>query len=182
MVIRFSPTEAGEWDYRVSSNLPRLEGTNGKFNAAAIDTQTWDSSASPTCIISLVPTTTRMCRISGWASPVSISDSWSPAPFAEMLDAHAKQKFNHIRGAVLTDKMFPQPGRVDPVPFRQLDERILAINKKESSADLILATGRGQLTKFFPTWQDRERYIRYIVARYGAMNVTWQGGRRIRRI
>src|ERR1041384_7606676 len=33
MVIRFSPTEAGEWDYRVSGNLQRFENMAGKFNA-----------------------------------------------------------------------------------------------------------------------------------------------------
>ena len=36
--------------------------------------------------------------------------SMDAGAFADMLDAHAKQKFNHIRGAVLAENMFPQPG------------------------------------------------------------------------
>ena len=32
----------------------------------------------------------------------------------------------------------------------------------------------------FPDWQSRERFIRYIVARYAPMNVTWQGSGGIR--
>src|SRR5258708_32744516 len=36
MVIRFSPTEVGDWDYRVSSNLQRFEGGTGKFAASAV--------------------------------------------------------------------------------------------------------------------------------------------------
>ena len=31
------------------------------------------------------------------------------------------------------------------------------------------------MTKLFPTWQDRERFIRYMIGRYAAMNITWQG-------
>src|SRR5689334_3292558 len=33
MIIRFSPTEPGEWIYRITSNLKRLEGQQGKFPA-----------------------------------------------------------------------------------------------------------------------------------------------------
>ena len=99
-----------------------------------------------------------------------------PAAFEEMLDTRAKQKFNHIRGAVLgREQCFPSRIASIPPRFGQLDERILAMNRKGIVADLMLASGRGQLTKMFPTWQDRERYIRYMVARYAPMNVTWQG-------
>src|SRR5689334_20587728 len=34
-VLRFSPTEDGDWDYRLSSSLARLEGQTGQFSAAA---------------------------------------------------------------------------------------------------------------------------------------------------
>src|SRR5882724_7111111 len=37
MVIRFSPTEAGDWDYRVSGNVQRFDGGQGKFTATAVD-------------------------------------------------------------------------------------------------------------------------------------------------
>src|SRR5580658_8625346 len=36
-VIRFSPTEAGTWDYRVSSSIGRLDGQQGQFNATESD-------------------------------------------------------------------------------------------------------------------------------------------------
>src|SRR5215471_1874082 len=35
MVIRFAPTEAGEWDYRVTSNVAEFYGKTAKFTAAA---------------------------------------------------------------------------------------------------------------------------------------------------
>src|SRR5262249_5370484 len=94
--------------------------------------------------------------------------------------ASAKQKYNHIRGAVLggpgdADKIFPKPDTLNPAPLRQLDEQILGLNRRAVSADLVLASGPGALTRLFPTRQDRERFIRYLVARYAAMNITWQG-------
>jgi hypothetical protein len=49
------------------------------------------------------------------------------------------------------------------------------LNQKGMTADLILAGGAGLLTKTFPSWEQRRRFIRYLVGRYGAMNVTWQG-------
>src|SRR5262249_37657730 len=95
-------------------------------------------------------------------------------------EARAGQKINHIRGSALgtpqeAQKIFPKPDSVDPASLRQTDERIEAMNRKGIIADLILVSGRGELTKLFPTWQDRERFIRYMVARYSAMNITWQG-------
>ena len=49
------------------------------------------------------------------------------------------------------------------------------MNKPASSPDLVLAGGANHLAKLFPTRQQRERYVRYLVARYSALNVTWQG-------
>src|SRR5437763_3167623 len=35
MIIRFAPTEAGDWDYRVTSNVKEFDGKTGAFTAAA---------------------------------------------------------------------------------------------------------------------------------------------------
>ena len=35
IVVRFTPTEAGDWDYRVTSNVADFDGKIGKFTAAA---------------------------------------------------------------------------------------------------------------------------------------------------
>src|SRR6266478_4594691 len=37
MVIRFAPTEPGDWDYRVSGNLQRFDNTAGRLSATAVD-------------------------------------------------------------------------------------------------------------------------------------------------
>jgi len=35
LVVRFAPTEAGAWDFRVSSNLPGFNGKTGQVQATA---------------------------------------------------------------------------------------------------------------------------------------------------
>jgi Domain of unknown function (DUF5060)/Protein of unknown function (DUF4038) len=173
-VIRFSPTEAGDWDYRITANIPRLDGGSGKLSATAIDNPELGFIRAAN-VHHFAHTDDNKNVPHLWMGDTALNFGFMDAgAFEGMVEAHAKQKFDHIRGAVLVDKMFPQPDRVDPAPFQQFDQRILALNRKGLIADLILAAGRGELTRLFPTWQDRERYVRYIVARYAAMNVTWQ--------
>src|SRR6266542_5417345 len=37
MVVRFTPTEPGDWDYRVTSNIAGFNGKTGQFSAASSD-------------------------------------------------------------------------------------------------------------------------------------------------
>jgi hypothetical protein len=176
IVIRFTPTEPGEWIYRLTSNIAEWDGKNGKFSAA--------SSSSAGFI--------QPRNVHHWAyaeenkphlwmgdtcySLATIEQSL----FQGIVDARAAQKFNHMRGLVLgwaedASKSFPNPEQPNPAHFRALDERIHYMNQKGIIADLILAADQNHLVKQFPVWQQRERYIRYLVARYAPMNITWQG-------
>lgn len=178
MVIRFTPTEAGQWLWRVSSNIQRWEGQSGALTAA-------DSNA---------PGFVKAANVHHWAWTAGLGrqphlwmgDTLEPFAsldqtlFQRIVDARAAQKFNHIRGLVLgtgeqAARVFPTPDHPDPAYFQHLDERIRYINAKGMVADLILAGPQDQLTHLFPDWQERQRYITYIVARYAGMNVTWQG-------
>ena len=49
MVVRFAPTEGGQWDYLVNSNIAGWDGKTGSFTAAAKEldlTQPGDASAA----------------------------------------------------------------------------------------------------------------------------------------
>ncbi len=48
------------------------------------------------------------------------------------------------------------------------------MNRKGMLADLILAEDRNAFVTSFPEPGQRERYLRYLVARYSALNITWQ--------
>jgi hypothetical protein len=178
LVIRFTPTEAGEWLWRTSSNIQRWEGQNGGFTAAESD----------------APGFVRAANVHHWAWTAGngynphlwMGDTVYPfafldqALFQRVVDTRAVQKFNHMRGLVLgtaeqAAHIFPSPDKPDLAHFQHLDQCIRYLNQKGMVADLILAGPDNQLTRLFPNWQQRQRYISYIVGRYAGMNVTWQG-------
>src|ERR1035438_919657 len=178
LVIRFTPTEAGEWLWRVSSNVQRWEGQSGAFTAAESD----------------APGFVRAANVHHWAWTAGLGhqphlwmgDTLYPfafldqALFQRIVDARAAQRFNHLRGLVLgtaeqAARIFPSPDRPNPEHFQHLDQSIRYMNQKGIVADLIVAGPQNQLARLFPNWQQRRRYIGYIVERYAGMNVTWQG-------
>jgi hypothetical protein len=181
MIIRFAPTEPGEWIYRITSNLARYEGQQGKFTA--------QESAAPGFVI---PANlhhwayTRINEIGGNVPHLWMGDTnlrfalLDDAAFSQWVDARAAEKFNHMRGLIVGGGEDASPAyasRDEPKPayFQRLDERVKYINSKGITVDLILGAAADSLTKQFPTWQQRERYVRYVVSRYAPMNVTWQG-------
>jgi hypothetical protein len=181
MLIRFSPTEPGDWIYRVTSNIARLEGQQGTFTARA--------SGAPGFVI---PANlhhwayTEISSVGGniphlWMGDTNLRFAFlEDAAFRQLADTRAAQKFNHLRGSAIgeaQDASQAYASADEPIPafFQRLDGRIKYLNGKGLTADLILAGARDHLLKLFRTWQQRERYVRYIVARYAPMNVTWDG-------
>jgi len=174
MVIRFAPTEAGEWVYRLASNIAAWDGQTGSFTAAASD----------------APGFIRAANVHHWAyTERNLPHLWMGATerglatleedsFRALADARAAQKFNHVRGLVLgdgPDSGYSSPDAPDLARFRRLEERVRYLNQKGIVADLILAGTPAQLTRLFPGRDDRRRFIRYVVGRLAAFNVTWQG-------
>lgn len=173
LVIRFTPTEAGEWIYRVTSNVARWEGQTGAFTAAASD----------------APGFVRPANVHHWAwtegnqPHLWMGDTLERFAvldqdlFQRIVDRRAAQKFNHLRGLVLGNSAFPSPDQPDPAHFQRLDRFVRYANQKGMVADLMLVASPAEFARLFPSWQQRQRYVRYIVARYAPMNVTWQGMR-----
>src|SRR5215471_3364678 len=102
MIIRFAPTEPGEWIYRITSNIARYEGQQGKFTA--------QESGAPGFVI---PANlhhwayTRISEIGGnvphlWMGDTNLRFAFlDDSVFRQIVDARAVQKFNHIRGLAL---------------------------------------------------------------------------------
>src|SRR5207245_8102126 len=179
IVVRFSPTEAGSWDYRLASNVAAWDGKTGNFTAA--------SSPSPGFI--------RAANMHHWAyteknaAGLDQAHLWmgatelrfavpDDAAFRAIADARAAQKFNHLRGWLLgagAEAAYRSPDSPNLAQFQRLDQRVRYLNEKGITADLILGGDDGQLARVFPAWEQRRRFIRYVVARYAALHVTWQG-------
>ncbi|PWU09996.1 MAG: hypothetical protein C5B51_05205 [Terriglobia bacterium] len=170
LVIRFTPTEAGDWDYRLTSNIASWDGKSGAFAAAASE----------------APGFLRAANVHHWAyTERNVPHLWmgatelnlaglDDAAFRAAADARAVQKFNHLRLLLGADSGFSSADQPDFARLRRLDERLRYLNQKGIVADLVLAGVAGQLTKSFPSWEQRRRFIRYVVARYAPFNVTWQ--------
>lgn len=171
-VIRFSPDEVGEWTYRITANFGDFSGTTHTFTANA--------SESPGFI--------KPANLHHWQYTESLKAhlwmgdtcyrcaSMDAVLFDKYAAARAAQKFTHVRLLVLSGEKtaFPDGESPDPAYFRELDRRVVALNQKGILADLILGNDNNRLAGLFPDWQARERYLRFLVAHYSAMNVTWQ--------
>src|SRR6478672_7425692 len=98
MVIRFSPTEAGDWDYRVSGNLQRFENLAGKVSAAAVDNPALGFIRTAN-VHHFAHTDDNKIVPHLWTGDTSYRFGFDdPAAFQQLLDTLAKQRFNHIRG------------------------------------------------------------------------------------
>lgn len=178
MVVRFAPTEGGQWDYHLISNLPELNDKTGTVSAAdsesygfieARNVHHWAYTEHPH---------SQIAKGHLWmgASAPQLA-TMDDASFRSLANARAAQKFNHITFPVLTAaagaQAFTAPDAPKPDYFHRLDDRVRYLNQKGIIADLILAAGEGAWTKLFPQTADRRRFVRMVVARYASMNVTW---------
>jgi len=173
MVLRFAPNEPGEWEYRIASNIAEFDARVGTFTAVATDS----------------PGFVKKANVHHWAyTERLLPHLWMGATelrfafldddaFHTVADARTRQKFTHFRGLVMgqgLDPAFTAPDAPNLAHFQRLDQRVRYLNDRHMVADLILAGGAGYLYKVLPSPEDRRRFIRYVVARYTAMNVTWQ--------
>jgi len=175
MMVRFTPTEAGQWIYKVSSNIPAFDGKEGMFNAGPSDS----------------PGFVNVANVHHWATDNKKAHLWmgfiadrfaflSAAEFDQQLNQAAQNKFTHFRGSILgglsdRSRVYLGPDRPNPAFFDELDRRVGEIHKRGITTDLMLASDPETILAQFPDMQARERFIRYVVARYSAFNITWQG-------
>jgi hypothetical protein len=175
MTIRFAPTEAGQWSYHITSSLPAFDAKEGAFTAAA--------SESPGYV--------KAANVHHWATDNKKAHLWmgyiddrfafdSAEELERKLNEAVENKFTHFRGSILGTaadgkRVYLGPDQPNTAYFDELDRRMLAIHKRGLTIDLILASDPAYVTRLFPDWQSRERFIRYVVARYAPFNLTWQG-------
>jgi hypothetical protein len=175
LIIRFTPTEAGQWTYRTTSNLAAFDAKEGAFNAAASEV------AGYVNVANFHHWATDDKKPHLWMGYIADRFPFSTQPeFEQQLAAAAQNKFTHFRGSILgaaadRSRVFLAADKPNPAYFDELDRRILAIHKRGLTSDLMLASNPDYITSLFADWQSRERFITYIVARYAPFNVTWQG-------
>src|ERR1035437_9339607 len=180
--VRFSPTEAGQWDYLVTSNIEGWNGQKGNFTTAASDSRGF---IRPGALHHWEYTE----KANGLDQPhlwMGVSESRmafvDDAAFRAMADGRASQNFTHVRIPLVGIGSDPALFQGRDVPnlafFQQLDQRVRYLNQKGILADLSLARSPAALATAFPSPEQRRRFARYVAGRYAAMNVTWQAAER----
>ena len=170
--VRFSPTEAGTWTYHVSSEIKRYDDQESTFPVT-------DSG---------LPGMVNAANLRHWRSTDKKPHLWlgAAAPFLSIsqtewescLDARKRDGFTHIRGALLSSDQSLKPftgNRPDSAYFAALDDRLLAAAARGFTLDLLLADRSFLVSGILANFDTHEALIRYLVARYGGLNVTWQG-------
>jgi hypothetical protein len=171
--VRFTPVQSGTWAYRLSGLIKRLDGQEGTFQVAETTSPGFVSVAN----VRHWWTTNKQPHL--WMSASVPALELDRASFDAFLDARKHDGFTHIRTALLTSRGTQKPFSADFQPnfayFAALDDRILDIDSRGLTADLLLADdsyiGSGILDK----WDQRDPLIRYLTARYGSLNIAWQG-------
>lgn len=165
-IIRLTPVEAGEWVYRVTSNIARFQGKEDKFQAIESESAGF---VRPANVHHWAFTESNKPHL--WMGDTLLNfGTIDGAAFQTIVAARARQKFNHMRGLVLNSGAFSAPDAPSPDYFRTLDNRVQFLNKKGLIADLVI----GYDEKLFGTWQQRERWIRFVAGHFAPMNITWQ--------
>ncbi len=175
MVVRFAPTEGGDWDYHVTSNIADWNDKTGSFTAAASESPGFIRPANMHHWAYTEKASTGLDQPHLWMGATAMQfASVDDAAFSTLADSRAAQKFNHLRGLVLGANAYTGADAPSLDYFQRLDRRVRYLNQKGLIADLVLAGGDA-LTKILPDFQQRRVFLRFIVARYAAFNVTWQG-------
>ena len=152
LIIRFAPTEAGKWDYRLTSNLPRLDGQAGIVTAAESESPGFVRIANEHHFA------TENLKQHLWMSTGVDRFAEMPRPeFERLVEQRSQEKFSHLR--ITID---------DRTDLAEAAARMRIINDKGLTADIVLAGIPADA-------RQREAYLNGVVARFSAFNITWAG-------
>src|SRR5579872_1862085 len=124
LVIRFSPTESGEWEFRLTSNLPRLNDQESIFTAASSDAPGFIHTAN----VHHFQAANGKPHL--WMA--TALDKFASIPrtdFDTQIEQRAKEKFTHLRVTIDSD-----------TDLREASERLKAINARGMIADIVFAS------------------------------------------
>ncbi|HEY3838731.1 MAG TPA: DUF5060 domain-containing protein, partial [Bryobacteraceae bacterium] len=177
--VRFTPNEVGAWTGHVTSNIAAWNDKQINVTATESSAPGFVEAANVHHFLYTGPYAYNVLPTPHlWMGQVIPNLSvMSRDQFAQLAATRAKQKFNHFRVTLLDDeiaKAFKGPDDFDAGVFRSVDEKLLAAMKQGITVDLSLAGPDNLFTTLFPEHAQRRNFVRYVVARYGSLNVTWQ--------
>lgn len=160
LVVRVTPTDDGNWELRLTSNLSRFDKQTVQFNA----------------LVSEAPGFIQKANVHHWKYSGSQkahlwlgTELWDLATAAdEAFDSVKAQRATHVR--TLFEPVWPP----DPARFQTFESRVARLNADGIIVDVVMAGPNGALTKALPDYAAREKYFRYALSRLAPLNVTWE--------
>ncbi len=174
-VLRFSPDFEGRWDYRLISNIGNLDKQTGSFEALPAQTPGFIEVFNTRYFRYPLTNTPHF-----WLGDSLLGLAETPwAEFEATAERRSEQGFTHVRALAVpplgaSRKVFSEAGEPDIEHFRALDRRVEHLHKLGIVIDLVLGNSGDELDELFPRLREKDRYIRYLCARYAAYSVTWQ--------
>jgi len=170
-IIRFTPTEAGDYTYRLTSEIETLNGKTGQFTVTPNDKKGWLRAANIHHFalvegVQLTPYLWMGAVVPGFAS-MDIT-RWK-----SLVDTRAQQHFN-LLGVTLIDESNAAQFRA-PELYRAAEEKIRYANDRGIVVDIAFFGPNGLMTRLLPEHDDRQKWFVYAISRLGAFDVTWQG-------
>ena len=174
-VLRFSPDFEGRWDYRLISNIGNLDKQTGSFEALPAQTPGFIEVFNTRYFKYPLTNTPHF-----WLGDSLLGLAETPwAEFEATAERRSEQGFTHVRALAVpplgaSRKVFSEAGEPHVEHFRALDRRVEHLHKLGIVVDLVLGNSGNELDELFPRLREKDRYIRYLCARYAAYSVTWQ--------
>lgn len=170
-VIRFTPTEAGAYTYRLTSGVESLNGKEGQFTATPNNKTGWVRAANVHHFAyvegnTLTPHLWMGSVVPGFAS-------MDAGRWRSMVDARASQHFNHIAITLVDESV---AGSFEsPEFYRKAEDKIRYANDRGLIVDIAFFGPNGLMNRLLPSHNDREKWFAYALSRLAAFDVTWQG-------
>jgi hypothetical protein len=162
-VIRVAPVDAGEYTYRITSNIARLHGKTGSVTAVAGERRSFIQVANVFHFWHPETLTPHL-----WTGAACLDCFTIPrADFDARAAQFATAKVNHVRVRLAMEEMGPNERN------RDIEARLKALNERGIIADLILSDSPREMAAKYPGWRERSEFAEYVANRFSAFDVTW---------
>jgi hypothetical protein len=186
--LRFSPDRIGTWSWEVRSPDPGLDGQTGRILVVPSDRRGGLRARKdfPYHFERQDGTPFWFLGDTGWALFQSrAEENLDRERVRHHIDTRAAQGFNVIHAMLMSEAGWGNEGgepfldlsreQIHPPYWREVDRRLAELNDRGLVGGLVLAwadKGRNPGNwRDFPSQEARERYARYVAARYGAFDV-----------
>lgn len=164
-VIRFTPTEAGTYTYRLNG------GKQGEVTAIAAENPGWLRAANLHHFAYVEGNVLTPHLYMGAVVPAF--SSMDLARWKTLVDTRAAQHFNHL-AVTLVDQSASSAFRT-PEFFQTAEQKILYANQHGVIVDLAFFGPGGMLGRLLPSSSERRTWFTYALSRLAAFDVVWQG-------